>query len=87
MNCKEFAEFLDDYLSGEQPEDVRAVFESHLEGCPCCKHYLRGYQETIKLGKSLCDEPCSGVPGKVPEQLLKAVMAAIELRDVDHSAD
>ena len=78
MNCREFAEFLDDYLAGEQPAEVRAVFEMHLEGCSCCNHYLSGYRETIKLGKSLCNEPCSQVPGEVPDQLLKAVMEAIK---------
>ena len=87
MNCKDFAEFLDEYLAGEQPAEIRAVFESHLTDCECCKHYLKGYEETIKLGKSLCEEPCTKVPDKVPDQLVKAVMAAIEAGRESKSAE
>ena len=30
MNCREFTEFLHDYLFGDLPAAERAVFEAHL---------------------------------------------------------
>ena len=36
MTCREFAEFLSDYLSGELSPETRAQFEGHLTVCPNC---------------------------------------------------
>ena len=47
MNCREFTEFLHEYLSGDLPPDVWAEFENHLAECPSCVAYLDGYQQTI----------------------------------------
>ena len=63
MNCREFVDFLMDYLDGQLPENVRSTFEEHLRACPPCEVYLDSYAETVRLGKAvLCaeqtDEAC-----------------------------
>ena len=76
MNCREFVEFLMDYLDGSLPEDQAATFNTHLADCPCCVTYLDSYRETVRLGKCVCDGPEGPVPSDVPEDLIKAILAA-----------
>ena len=76
MTCREFADFMADYLSGELPADVRAQFEHHLSVCTNCAKYLAGYRGTIALGQHAFDDEASQVPADVPEELVKAILAA-----------
>ena len=43
MNCREFTEFLHEYLFGELPPGERAEFEKHLAECPWGVAYLDSY--------------------------------------------
>jgi anti-sigma factor RsiW len=76
ITCRQFIEFLDDYLEGGQPAEVRAEFESHFRICPACRDYLRMYQDTITLGKEAFRDPDGPVPQSVPEDLVQAVLKA-----------
>ncbi len=49
MNCREFTEFLHEYLFGNLPAAERAEFEKHLAECPWCVAYLDSYRKTIQL--------------------------------------
>ena len=46
MKCREFVEFLMEYLDGALAEQERSVFEGHIEDCPACVNYLATYRET-----------------------------------------
>ncbi|MFQ5416333.1 MAG: anti-sigma factor family protein [Myxococcota bacterium] len=76
MNCREFVDFLMDYLEGELPKGQRETFDSHMEACPSCVLYLDTYQKTIRLGRSLCDDPDGPPPPDAPERLVAAILAA-----------
>ena len=76
MTCREFADFILDYLSGELSTELRAAFESHLSVCVNCRRYLASYQETVKLGKRAFEDDDANVPSQVPEELVKAILAA-----------
>ena len=76
MTCREFAEFIMDYLTGELPADTLAAFEGHLRGCRNCRRYLAGYEETVKLGQRAFDDDDAPVPGAVPEDLVRGILAA-----------
>ena len=52
-----------------------AVFQEHMRECPPCEVYLDTYQETIRLGKCIC-EPDGSMPADVPEELVQAILAA-----------
>jgi anti-sigma factor RsiW len=78
MTCRELTDFLADYLSGDLSAEQREAFDRHLSVCRHCRNYLASYEATIKLGKTaLCasaeDEP---VPAEVPDDLVKAILAA-----------
>ena len=76
MTCRELADFIADYLSEALPSEARAQFERHLGACSNCGMYLDGYRETVKLGQSAFDDPDAPVPDTVPEELVKAILAA-----------
>jgi len=78
LTCREFADFLMDYLSGEMASDTRQTFDSHLNECINCRRYLTSYEETVKLGKRAFDDERAAVPADVPEALVKAILATRE---------
>jgi len=75
MNCREFTEFLHEYLFGDLPAQERAEFEKHLAECPWCVAYLDSYRKTILLEKRAfaADGP---PPADAPEELIKAILSA-----------
>jgi len=76
MTCKELVDFLMAYLDNELPADQRAGFESHLGECPACVVYMNTYIETVRMGKVACSPPDAPVPDDVPEELVRAILAA-----------
>ncbi len=76
MTCREFIDFLMQYLGGELTEAERAQFDAHLAECPSCVSYMRTYEATIKLGKGAFCHPDEPVPSDVPKQLVEAILSA-----------
>jgi len=76
VTCREFADFIADYLSRELSPPTRDAFDRHLGLCPNCQRYLASYTETVKLGKAAFDDENAAVPATVPEELLRAILDA-----------
>jgi anti-sigma factor RsiW len=76
MTCREFADFLDAYVSGELPRDVRAAFEHHLVLCVNCVRYLEQYRLSIALGRDAFDLSSAETPADVPDDLIRAIVCA-----------
>ncbi len=76
MNCREFVEFLMEYLDGELPQAQVTIFRAHMDDCPGCETYLDTYRETVRLGREVCGDPEGPVPEDVPEALVSAILAA-----------
>lgn len=79
MNCREFTEFLHEYLSGELPDAERSVFESHLAECPWCVAYLDSYRKTIQLEQSAFTQADEAPPSEAPEELVRAILNARQI--------
>ena len=75
MNCREFADFMADYLTGDLPTDSRAAFDRHVAACPNCRTYLANYQATAELGRRAFSGD-EDLPADVPEGLVKAILAS-----------
>ncbi len=73
MNCREFTEFLDNYLARDLPEAERDVFEEHLAACPECGAYLQNYRQTMRAGRAAF---AGEATPEIPEQLIQAILAA-----------
>ena len=76
MNCRTLIEFLMEYQSGELPPSQRDEFDAHLAGCVECVAYLKTYNETVELGRAAFEVLDAAVPADVPEDLVKAILAA-----------
>jgi anti-sigma factor RsiW len=77
VTCREFAQFLDDYLTGELEPEVCDAFDDHLAHCPSCVVYLNTYRDTLVLAKGAWAPPdVQPVPADVPEELVRAILAA-----------
>ena len=76
ITCREFVEFLIDYLDGDLPEAQRREFDRHLSECVDCGAYMRSYRQAVRMGKEICREDDRGVSGQVPEDFVKAILAA-----------
>ena len=76
VTCRELTACLADYFAGALGSDQRSLFDGHLAKCPDCVAYLGSYVETMRLAKDAYeDDP---VPAGVPEQLIRAILAALE---------
>lgn len=75
MTCREFIDFLLEYLSGGFSPNERTEFELHLAECPDCVTYLRSYRETVHLSKAAFADPEAPVPDDVPEELVQAILS------------
>jgi len=74
LSCKQFVDFLNDYVAGRQPEDVRKAFEEHIRCCPPCLDFLNAYRQTIETSKKACC--CGKNEIEAPEALINAILAA-----------
>ncbi len=78
INCREFEDFVLAYLEGELPWYQLAMFRFHLAMCSECRRYLAAYQSAQTLTVGAFDEEAP-VPQDVPEDLVKAVIAALNV--------
>jgi hypothetical protein len=76
ITCREFVDFLDDYLARTLQPPQLAEFNNHLSGCPPCVAYMQTYQDSIRLGKGAIDRSDEPAPSSVPEDLVAAILAA-----------
>jgi len=76
VTCREFAEFVADYVSGELLPEATARFEHHLTVCPNCVAYLSNYRHTVALGRRAFADDAADLPDEVPEDLVKAILAS-----------
>ena len=71
ITCRQIAELLLDFVSGELSPEMKEHIEQHLEWCPPCVTYLETYRATIQITRKLPCEP-------LPEALVQRLRAALE---------
>ena len=77
MTCREVAEFLLEYSTGELPDITRQAFEGHLTRCVNCREYLALYLASVELSRHAFENnDASAVRAGVPEDLVLAIMSA-----------
>jgi anti-sigma factor RsiW len=76
VTCREFADFMMDYLAGELPMPVTVRFEDHLRVCENCQRYLESYRQSISLGKQAFRDLDEAASPEVPESLIQAILSA-----------
>ena len=81
MTCREFIDFLWQYVSEELSPPQRKAFDDHLAACPECVAYLHNYQTTIQLSAAAFPASDDPLPSAVPESLVQAILAARKVMD------
>ena len=76
MTCREFADFIADFLDGALPEPERLAFERHLGKCANCTRYLESYRASVALGKRAFADGDDAGPIDVPQELVDAILRA-----------
>jgi anti-sigma factor RsiW len=76
LTCRECVEFLMDYLDDGLSIEVRATFERHLTACANCVRYLESYKATTAVCKKAFEVGDREALPPVPEELIKAILAA-----------
>ncbi len=75
LTCKEFDEFMIDYLEGGLPVWQKFMCWLHVKICRECAYFVQQYRRVIALGQRAFDSPDDPVPDSVPEELIKAALA------------
>lgn len=76
ITCRELEEFIGDFLDGSLPWGQWLVFRIHLLFCRECRDYLNSFTRAMALGKATFEHPDAVVPDEVPEDFVRAVLAA-----------
>jgi anti-sigma factor RsiW len=72
VSCKTGVEILMDYLEGEVPDDMRALLESHVSGCPKCAAFIASYLATSRI---LREATAAAMPPELQRSLLAFLRA------------
>ena len=75
VTCREFDDFIIDYLEGGLPVWQKYMCWLHVKMCRDCANFIQEYRRVIMLGQRAFDCPDNTVPDSVPEELVKAAMA------------
>ena len=75
LTCKEFDDFMVDYLEQGLPVWQKFMCWLHVKMCSECAIFARQYNRTIALGKKAFDVPDDPVPDSIPDELVKAALA------------
>ncbi len=74
ITCRQFEEFVMDFVEGSLPPDHKRLFELHLRTCHECRQYLARYRATVALSRRLGEQnPLS----EIPRGLVRAIAGAI----------
>jgi len=76
ITCVEFESFILNYLENSLPARQRRVFELHLKVCRECREYLAAYNTTVGVAKRTLTDGETDPKSDVPEDLIKAILAA-----------
>jgi hypothetical protein len=71
MTCRQFIEFLLEYIEERLSAEEQERFDAHLRICPDCRTYLETYGKTVELARLAESD---SVPPDVPEDLIQAIL-------------
>jgi len=77
ITCREFEEFIIDYLEQSLPKEQVTLFERHLKLCRECRDYLAAYSTTRELSLILRDRSPDKMDMEIPADLITAVVDSI----------
>lgn len=77
ITCRQFDEFLADYLDGGLTDRQKKIFDGHMALCPMCGAHFGTYMATFKMTQQAFGPSNDFIPEHVPEELTLAVINSI----------
>lgn len=74
LTCREFDDFMADYLARELPLTRQLSCWLHVTLCSACRRYLYEYRRTIALGKKAFEQDDEPLPDSVPDALIRSAL-------------
>lgn len=74
ITCREFNDFIYDYVEGVLSEKQIVLFRRHMRLCPMCRNFLKTYVATYKIKGEVFPYDDIDVPDDVPQDLINAIM-------------
>ncbi|NOX69761.1 MAG: zf-HC2 domain-containing protein [Gammaproteobacteria bacterium] len=75
LTCKQFDEFMMDYLEGNLPFWQKVSCGLHLRMCRKCAKFVDQYRRVVLLEKDALLPSADSIPEAVPEELVNAALA------------
>jgi hypothetical protein len=74
ITCREFDDFIYDYVNETLLEKQTVLFERHMRICPICRNFLKTYIATYKAAGQILPFDDMNVPDEVPQGLIDAIL-------------
>ncbi len=74
ITCKQFNDFIFDYVGGNLSEKESVLFMRHMRVCPMCRQFLRNYIAALKASEMILPFDDTVVPESVPQDLIEAII-------------
>lgn len=74
LTCREFEDFVLDYLENNLSERQHKEFKLHLRLCRECRQYMKAYQRSIEASQAVFQSADEALPKDVPEDLIKTIL-------------
>lgn len=81
ITCREFNDFIYDYVDKTLSEKQTVLFERHMRICPMCRNFLKTYIATYKAAGQILPFDDMVVPDEVPQDLIDAILEVRRIND------
>jgi len=71
IKCKRTVQFIEAYIEGDLPSEMRDRFDDHLEECPGCVIFIKTYKKTMRVAPKAL-----GIPD-VPKDVFQMVLGVL----------
>jgi anti-sigma factor RsiW len=86
VTCREFTDFIAEFLDGGLPGPQRLEFQRHLCRCANCMRYLDSYRTSVTLARRAFADGDAAVPSDVPQELVDAILRVRRTSPADRNA-
>ena len=82
ITCREFEEFLSNYVEGRLTDRQLKLFNRHMAVCPFCRTSLAVYLKAIEMGQEVCaQDEKDQIFDRAPQELIDAIWDVTINRD------
>ena len=74
ITCREFNDFIYEYVEGALTEKQVILFKRHMRVCPMCRNFLKTYIAAYKAERHILPYNDIDVPDSVPQDLIDAIL-------------